>query len=71
MLDAAIKSFKATLARTLLVEHTRDWSTLVPWAEQAYNNTVHSSLVGKAPRDVPDDAELQYALQERAGHAGP
>ena len=64
-LDAAIKSFKQQLARIQIAERRRDWAALVPRAVAAYNDTVHSSLIGRAPDDVEDDTGLQFHLRER------
>ena len=65
-LDAAIKIFKQQLARIQIAERRRDWAALVPRAVAAYNDTVHSSLIGRAPDDVEGDADLQFHLRERA-----
>ena len=65
-LDAAIKVFKQQLARIQVAENTRDWASLVPRAVAAYNDTVHSGLVGRAPDDVRSDDELKFILTEQA-----
>ena len=65
-LDAAIKIFKQQLARIQIAERRRDWAALVPRAVAAYNDTVHSSLIGRAPDDVSNDDDLQFLLTERA-----
>ena len=65
-LDAAIKIFKQQLARIQIAERRRDWAALVPRAVAAYNDTVHSSLIGRAPDDVEADDDLQFNLKERA-----
>ena len=68
MLDSAIRAFKQQLARIQVAENTRDWATLVPRAVTAYNNTVHSSLVGRAPGDVASDDDLTFILREKAAN---
>jgi Integrase core domain len=65
-LDSAIKSFRQQLARIQTAENRRDWAALVPRAVEAYNSSVHSSLVGRAPEDVKDDEDLQFILTKKA-----
>ena len=65
-LDAAIRVFKQQLARVQVAENTRDWATLVPRAVAAYNDTVHSGLIGRAPDDVAGDDDLKFLLTEQA-----
>lgn len=65
-LDAAIRGFRAQLARIQAQEGHRDWASLVQRAVNTYNDTEHSSLIGRAPDDVKDDKDLQFSLEERA-----
>jgi len=48
-LDAAIRTLRQQLGRTQTAEDRRDWAELLPGATQAYNRTVHGSLIGRAP----------------------
>ena len=66
VLDAAIKVFKQQLARIQVAEDRRDWAALVPRAVAAYNDTVHSGLIGRAPDDVAGDDDVTFLLKERA-----
>jgi len=65
-LDAAIRTFKQQLARIQVAENTRDWASLIPRAVNAYNDTVHSALIGRAPEDVNGDDDLKFILTEQA-----
>ena len=51
-LDAAIKALRQQLARVQLAHGRRDWAAFLQGAAEAYNKTVHSSLVGRAPYQV-------------------
>ena len=66
MLDAAIRTFKQQLSRIQVAENTRDWASLVPRAVAAYNDTVHSGLIGRAPDDVSSDNNLKFILTDMA-----
>ena len=65
-LDAAIRTFKAQISRIQVAENRRDWAALVPRAVAAYNDSVHSALVGRAPDDAEGDDDLQFILKEKA-----
>jgi hypothetical protein len=65
-LDAAIKSTKQQLARIQLAEHTRAWASELQRAVDAYNHTVHSGLIGRAPQNVYWDKVLQFDLRYKA-----
>ena len=65
-LDAAIKSLRQQLARIQLVERRRDWASVLQRATSAYNKTVHSSLIGRAPYQVYHDKDLQFDLRWKA-----
>ena len=67
-LDSAIKSLRQQLARIQLVERHRDWASVLQRAAKAYNETVHSSLIGRAPYNVHGDKTLQFDLRMRAAH---
>ena len=66
-LDAAIKQFRQQLARIQAVEGHRNWASVLQRAADAYNDTVHSHLIGRAPDDVRDDETLQFDLRWQAG----
>ena len=66
-LDAAIKQLRQQLARIQAVEGHRDWASVLQRAANAYNDTVHSHLIGRAPDDVKDDKTLQVDLRWQAG----
>ena len=65
-LDAAIRTLRQQLGRTQTEEQRRDWAELLPGATQAYNRTVHSSLIGRAPAEVYGNDDLTFKLRERA-----
>jgi Integrase core domain len=65
-LDAAIKSLREQLARIQAVEGRRDWASVLQRAAEAYNKTIHSSLIGRAPYQVHWDTDLQFNLRKRA-----
>jgi len=62
-LDAAIKQFRQQLARIQATEGHRNWASVLQRAADAYNDTVHSHLIGQAPDDVNDDKALQFDLK--------
>jgi hypothetical protein len=66
-LDAAIKQLRQQLARIQAVEGHRDWASVLQRAADAYNDTVHTHLIGRAPDDVQDDKTLQFDLRWQAG----
>ena len=66
MLDSAIRTFKQQLSRIQVAENTRDWASLVPRAVAAYNDSVHSGLIGRAPDEVEGDEDLKFLLTEQA-----
>ena len=65
-LDAAIKSLRQQLARIQLAEGRRNWASFLQKAAEAYNKTVHSSLIGRAPYQVYHDKDLQFDLRWKA-----
>ena len=66
-LDAAIKQLRQQLARIQAVEGHRNWASVLQRAADAYNDTVHTHLIGRAPDDVQDDKTLQFDLRWQAG----
>ena len=66
-LDAAIKVLRQQLARIQTVEGHRNWTSVLQRAANAYNDTVHTALIGRAPDDVVQDKTLQFDLRWRAG----
>ena len=65
-LDAAIKRIRQQLARIQLAEGNRAWASVLQRAVEAYNRTVHSSLIGRAPQNVYWDKVLQFDLRSKA-----
>ena len=57
---------KQILARLQVAEGRRDWASLVARAAHAYNDTVHGSLIGRAPDDIASDDDAKFLLSERA-----
>jgi len=49
------------------VEGHRDWASVLQRAADAYNDTVHTHLIGRAPDDVQGDQTLQFDLRWQAG----
>ena len=62
-LDAAIKQLRQQLARIQATEGHRNWASVLQRAADAYNDTVHSHLIGRAPDDVQEDKALQFDLK--------
>ena len=67
-LDAAIRTLRQQLGRVQTSEDRRDWAELLPRVTEAYNRTVHGSLIGRAPAEVYGDADLTFNLQLKAAH---
>ena len=67
-LDAAIKTLRQQIARILAAENRRDWAGVLQRAVQAYNRTVHSSLIGRAPYQVYHDKDVQFDLEVKAAN---
>ena len=65
-LDAAIKQLRQQLARIQATEGHRNWASVLQRAANAYNDTVHSHLIGRAPDDVKQDKALQFDLKLEA-----
>ena len=65
-LDAAIKSIRQILARIQLSEINRNWASILQRATQAYNQTVHTAIIGRAPQNVYWDKVLQFDLRTKA-----
>jgi hypothetical protein len=68
-LDSAIRSLREQLARIQAAEDRRDWASVLQRAAEAYNRTVHSGLIGRAPYQVHWDQDLQFNLREHAAQA--
>jgi hypothetical protein len=66
--DRAIATLKQSLFRRVSADGG-GWARWLPEVVRGYNETVHSSLQGRAPDDVRDDAELQFALRREASEA--
>ena len=65
-LDAAIKSLRQQIARIQLAEGTRNWASVLQRVVRAYNHTVHSALIARAPQNVYWDKVLQFDLRTKA-----
>jgi len=65
-LDAAIRSIRQQLARIQLSEGNQNWASSLQRVVNAYNRTVHSALIGRAPQNVYWDKVLQFDLRTRA-----
>ena len=67
-LDAAIRTLRQQLGRVQTAEDRRDWAELLTGVTEAYNRTVHSSLIGRAPAEVYGDSDLKFNLELKAAH---
>ena len=67
-LDAAIRTLRQQLGRVQTSEDRRDWAELLPGVTEAYNRTVHGSLIGRAPAEVYGDDDLKFNLELKAAH---
>ena len=67
-LDAAIRTIRQQLGRVQTTENRRDWAELLPGVTDAYNRTVHGSLIGRAPAEVHRDSDLKFNLELQAAH---
>ena len=64
-LDRAIQTLKQSMFRRVVGDKDPDWAGNLQKTVDGYNETVHSTLQGRAPEEVPDDKELQFAASER------
>ena len=64
-LDYAIRTVRQTLAR-LQLSTGRSWSELVSQAIHAWNENIHSALIGRAPEDIAGDEDAKFLLTEKA-----
>ena len=64
-LDYAIRTVRQTIAR-LQLSSGREWSGLVSQAVHAWNENIHSALIGRAPEDIGEDDDAKFLLTEKA-----
>ena len=62
-IDSAIGTLKRAIFRRVVADKDSDWASSLQRTVDGYNQTVHGGLQGRAPDDVPDDPELQFALR--------
>ena len=65
-LDVAIRSLRERIARISAAEDRRDWASFLSEAVSAHNSTEHSSLIGRAPKQVYGDDDLTFNLRYKA-----
>ena len=68
-LDRAIQTLKQSMFRRVVGDKDSDWAGNLQKTVDGYNETVHSALQGRAPEEVPDDKELQFALRRENAEA--
>ena len=64
-LDRAIQTLKQSMFRRVVGDKDADWAGNLQKTVEGYNSTIHSSLQGRAPEEVDDDKELQFALRRK------
>ena len=62
--DRSMQSIKNTTFRLMAKEGSTKWVDKLGKATSGYNATPHSSLLGEAPEDVPDQKVVQFRLQQ-------
>jgi hypothetical protein len=67
VVDAAISRIKQAIAQELIETESESWVDALQRAIRALNNRPSEHLLGSAPDDVGDNAELNYVLEKRAG----
>jgi len=67
--DRVIGTLKRAIFRRVVADKDKDWAEHLQTTVKGYNETVHGSLQGRAPEDVEDDQELQFALRRANSEA--
>ena len=67
VVDAAIRTIKTTIAKTMVGESDDSWFKALAPAIKAHNENSHPALMGSAPQDVKGTPALQYQLEKQAG----
>jgi hypothetical protein len=67
VVDAAIRTLRTTIAKTMVDQSDDSWARALPLAVQAHNANSHPALMGSAPADVKGTPLLQYQLEKQAG----
>ena len=67
--DRVIGTLKRAIFRRVVAEGDKDWAEHLQTVVKGYNETVHGSLQGRTPEEVPDDQELQFALRRANSEA--
>ena len=62
-IDRVIGTLKRSIFRRVVADEDPDWASNLQKTVDGYNQTVHSALQGRAPEEVPDEKELQFALR--------
>ena len=67
--DRVIATLKRAIFRRVVADKDKDWAENLQTTVRGYNETVHSSLQGRAPEEVQDDQELKFALRRANSEA--
>ena len=68
-MDRVIATLKRAIFRRVVADKDKDWAENLQTTVRGYNETVHSSLQGRAPEEVQDDQELKFALRRANSEA--
>ena len=68
VVDAAIRSIKTTIAKTMVDASDDSWAKALPAAVRARNSNSHPALLGSAPEDVKGTPLLQCQLEKQSGY---
>ena len=68
-MDRVIGTLKRAIFRRVVADKDKDWAENLQATVRGYNETVHGSLQGRTPEEVPDDKELQFALRRANSEA--
>ena len=67
--DRVIGTLKRAIFRRVVADEDKDWAANLQKTVDGYNETIHSSLQGRTPEEVPDDPELQFSLRRANSEA--
>ena len=68
VVDRAIGSLKASIAKEMVDTGSESWAKALPLAVKAHNSNSHPALLGSAPEDVKGTPVLQYELEKQSGY---
>jgi hypothetical protein len=68
-IDRVIGTLKRAIFRRVVADEDKDWAASLQKTVDGYNETIHSSLQGRPPEEVPDDLDLQFVLRRANSEA--